>query len=69
MQQERENADLVKKVDAAKPRIKDQLERGNLLNEVQELRRFYNAVPDDIKREAASKIRLPQQRTKGQEIG
>lgn len=66
--QEKENADLVKKVNAAKPSIKDQLEKGNLFSEVQDLRRFYAAVPDDIKREVEAAIRQPQQRNRGRDI-
>jgi hypothetical protein len=65
--QEKENADLVKKIDAAKPSIKDRLTEGNLLSEVQSLRRLYNAVPEDIRREVEATLRKPQH-SKGRDI-
>jgi len=54
--QERVNAELTKKLDAAKPSIMDRLESGKLLSEVQELRRFVDSLPEEVKRQA----RLPQ---------
>jgi hypothetical protein len=66
--QERENKELNKKLDKAKPSIQDQLARGSLQSEVQDLRRFYNAVPEDIKREVENALRQPQQLGRGQSI-
>jgi hypothetical protein len=66
--QERENAELTKKLNAAKPSIIDQLARGNLQIEVQDLRRFYNAVPDDIRREVEASMRQPRQHGRGRDI-
>ena len=54
--QERENAALTKKLDATKPSIMDRLENGKLLSEVQDLRRFVDSLPEEVKRQA----RLPQ---------
>jgi hypothetical protein len=55
--QERENKELNEKLDKAKPSIQEQLAIGSLQSEVQGLRRFYNAVPEDIKREVESALR------------
>jgi len=57
--QERENKELSKKLNDSKESMKDRLDRGSLQSEVQDLRRFYNAVPDDIKREVESALRQP----------
>ena len=50
--QEKENAVLIKKLDDAKPRMAEQLERGKLLSEVNELRRFVDSLPEEVKRQA-----------------
>ena len=62
---ENENADLAKKVNAAKPKIGDRISNGNLLNEVQSLRKFYDAVPEDIRREIEAGFRQPHKNDRG----
>jgi predicted RNase H-like nuclease (RuvC/YqgF family) len=64
--QEKENAALQKKVDEAKPSMKDKLAQGNLLSEVNDLRRFYSAVPDDIRREVETALKQPHSHGRGQ---
>lgn len=44
-----ENAGLEKKLDAAKPSIKEKLESGKLQQEVQFLRQFYAETPEEYK--------------------
>jgi hypothetical protein len=58
---EKENADLVKKVDAAKPSVKDRLAEGTLRSELQDLRRFVDSLPEEIRRQAR-----PPQKSHGQ---
>ncbi len=48
---EEEKASLKSDLDAAKPRIKEQLEAGKLQQEVQFLRSFYAATPDEYKKQ------------------
>ena len=45
----KENSSLEKKLDAAKPSVKDQLESGKLQQEIQFLRQFYADTPDEYK--------------------
>jgi len=45
----KENTSLEKKLDAAKPSVKDQLESGKLQQEIQFLRQFYTDTPDEYK--------------------
>jgi Plasmid recombination enzyme. len=45
----KENIGLEKKLDAAKPSVKDQLESGKLQQEIQFLRQFYADTPDEYK--------------------
>ena len=45
----KENTSLEKKLDAAKPSVKDQLESGKLQQEIQFLRKFYTDTPDEYK--------------------
>jgi len=45
----KENTSLEKKLDAAKPSVKDQLESGKLQQEIQFLRQFYSDTPDEYK--------------------
>ena len=42
--------------------------KAELESEAQDLRRFYNAVPDDIRRVVKSALRQPQQHGRGQDI-
>ena len=44
-----ENTSLEKKLDAAKPSVKDQLATGKLQQEIQFLRQFYTDTPDEYK--------------------
>ena len=46
---EKENSSLEKKLDAAKPSVKDQLEAGKQQQEIQFLRQFYDSVPEEYK--------------------
>jgi len=46
---EKENTTLEKKLDAAKPSIKDRLDAGKLQQEIQFLRQFYDNTPDEYK--------------------
>jgi vacuolar-type H+-ATPase subunit I/STV1 len=66
--QENENAALQKKIDEARPSIKDRLAEGNLLSEVQSLRRLYSAVPEDIRREVETVLKQPHSRKRGQNL-
>ena len=45
----KENTSLEKKLDAAKPSVKNQLESGKLQQEIQFLRQFYSDTPDEYK--------------------
>ena len=45
----KENTSLERKLDAAKPSVKDQLESGKLQQEIQFLRQFYSDTPDEYK--------------------
>jgi len=45
----KENTSLEKKLDVAKPSVKDQLESGKLQQEIQFLRQFYTDTPDEYK--------------------
>ena len=45
----KENTSLEKRLDAAKPSVKDQLESGKLQQEIQFLRQFYSNTPDEYK--------------------
>jgi len=45
----KENVSLEKKLDAAKPSVKDQLESGKLQQEIQFLRQFHADTPDEYK--------------------
>jgi hypothetical protein len=63
--QAKENADLQTRVDEAKPSMKDKLAQGNLLSEVNDLRRFYSAVPDNIRREVETALKQPHSRERG----
>jgi len=60
---EKENTTLEKKLDAAKPSIKDRLDAGKLQQEIQFLRRFYADTPDEYKAayRAAQQKRPPTQ--------
>jgi hypothetical protein len=59
----KENISLEKKLEDAKPSVKDQLEAGKLQQEVQFLRQFYNSTPDEYKAayRAAQQKRPPAQ--------
>ena len=46
---EKENVSLEKKLDAAKPSVKEQLEAGKQQQEIQFLRQFYDSVPEEYK--------------------
>lgn len=46
---ENENASLEKRLDTAKPSVKDKLEAGKLQQEIQFLRQFYASTPDEYK--------------------
>ena len=46
---EKENTGLEKKLDAAKPSVKDQLDAGRQQQEIQFLRQFYDNVPEEYK--------------------
>jgi Plasmid recombination enzyme. len=62
---EKENTSLEKKLDAAKPSVKDQLEAGRQQQEIQFLRQFYDSVPEEYKsayHAAKQKQPLSQQR-------
>ena len=65
---EKENAALTKKVDAAKPKITDMISNGNLFNEAQFLRKFYNAVPEDMRQEIEAGFKQPKQHKRGIDI-
>jgi len=60
---EKENTTLEKKLDAAKPSIKDRLDAGKLQQEIQFLRQFYDNTPDEYKAayRAAQQKRPPTQ--------
>jgi len=45
----KENTNLEKRLDAAKPSVKNQLESGKLQQEIQFLRQFYSDTPDEYK--------------------
>lgn len=62
---EKENILLEKKLDAAKPSIKNQLEAGKQQQELLFLRQFHTSIPDEYKtayRAAQQKQALPQER-------
>jgi len=60
---EKENSSLEKKLDAAKPSVKEQLEAGKQQQEIQFLRQFYDSVPEEYKSayRAAQQKRPPSQ--------
>jgi hypothetical protein len=51
---EQENAGLEKKLDGAKPGVKEQLEAGMIQSEYRRLKRFVDSIPHDILRELQS---------------